>query len=173
MPPLKKNKSPHAAQPTDNKEPTGSSTADDALAADDSGLSGLEQFLSADAKLNTKGSSAECATSLPSKVDAPVDTDQERDAIQTLQSAYSRMIAVPPKKSRKSCFGHFHSNPRLVAIPDKPMDTISRTSGYSKDAVIYLMPEEWLLFVERGSLLITNNKVASEKPIVASYDSSK
>ncbi|KAJ2778285.1 hypothetical protein GGI15_004220 [Coemansia interrupta] len=171
MPPRKNQSTQHSAHYVDNRDPMASGITDDALAADDSGLGGLEQFLFANTKWNSKDTSSDHTNPLPVKVAAPTDTDQEREAILSLQSAYSRMISVPPKKCRKSCFGYFHSDLHLVAIPDKPIDTISRTSGFSKDAVIYLMPEEWLLFVERGSLLIADKDIGTEKPLVASYDS--
>ncbi|KAJ1937813.1 hypothetical protein GGF37_005056 [Kickxella alabastrina] len=131
-------------------EPT--STADDDTAADETGPAGLELYLS-DTKKKNKGKAPTIV--LPGKTAAPVDTAEEHQAIDLLLGAYEQMISVSPKKSRKSCIGYWHPDGRLVSIPEKPIDLISRTSGRTSAGTINLQPEEWLLFVERGSLIIS------------------
>ncbi|KAI7829964.1 hypothetical protein BX661DRAFT_180815, partial [Kickxella alabastrina] len=122
------------------------------MAADETGPAGLELYLS-DTKKKNKGKAPTIV--LPGKTAAPVDTAEEHQAIDLLLGAYEQMISVSPKKSRKSCIGYWHPDGRLVSIPEKPIDLISRTSGRTSAGTINLQPEEWLLFVERGSLIIS------------------
>ncbi|KAJ1882573.1 tRNA-splicing endonuclease subunit sen54 [Kickxella alabastrina] len=142
------------------------STADDDAAADETGPAGLELYLN-DTKKKNKGKAPTVA--LPGKTAAPVDTAEEQQAIDLLLGAYEQMISVSPKKSRKSCIGYWHPDGRLVSIPEKPIDLISRTSGRTSAGTINLQPEEWLLFVERGSLIISGQ--AGEETLEAKSQS--
>ncbi|KAJ1644404.1 hypothetical protein LPJ64_003924 [Coemansia asiatica] len=73
------------------------------------------------------------------------------------------MIDVSAKKSRKSCIGHWDSEGPLVKILEKPVETITRTSGTARSGVVYLQPEEWVLFVERGTLVIQKQNAGLEQ----------
>ncbi|KAJ1739868.1 hypothetical protein LPJ68_004281 [Coemansia sp. RSA 1086] len=96
---------------------------------------------------------AKAAVKLPGKVTSPSATDNEQHYIDILLDAYHRLLAFPPKKSRKSCTGILEPGQRNVVVT-KPSDPIARTAGRTVNGAIHLEPEEWLQFYERGHLAI-------------------
>ncbi|KAJ2706857.1 hypothetical protein FB645_001305 [Coemansia sp. IMI 203386] len=147
-----------------NEDVSGPYIADEAAVADDGDSSGLVHFLSdtAGSKKGKTRRQQQQQQPLPGKTDLPRDEHEEKHAVDLLQSAYKQMIDVPAKKSRKSCFGHLEPDGRLVAITEKPVETITRTSGTARAGVVYLQPEEWVLFAERGSLVVRSQASGSE-----------
>ncbi|KAJ2709616.1 tRNA-splicing endonuclease subunit sen54 [Coemansia spiralis] len=116
---------------------------DEARDVGEDGPSGLTLFIS----------DAGGRASLPGKLQAPSAAADEQARTNVLLEAYGRMLRAVPRKVRKSCTGLLRAGEALVAV-DRPVDTVSRTSGRTRLGVTYLCPEEWLLFVERGTLAV-------------------
>ncbi|KAJ2806856.1 tRNA-splicing endonuclease subunit sen54 [Coemansia helicoidea] len=121
--------------------------SDDGAASEDAdGPSGLALFLG----------DAGAKAGLPGKLQRPSAAAGELARIDVLLETYSRMLRAAPRKARKSCAGLLQAGEPLVAV-DRPVDTVARTSGQTRKGVTYLCPEEWLLFVERGTLVVTRH----------------
>ncbi|KAJ2709152.1 hypothetical protein H4R23_006862, partial [Coemansia sp. Cherry 401B] len=105
---------------------------------------GLAQFVS----------DTRTAASLPGKVDSPRATADEQQYIGQLLDAYRQLLGSSPKTNRKRCTGVLDPDHGQVAVI-KPVDTIARTAGRTHKGAIHLQPEEWLLFYERGALVIS------------------
>ncbi|KAJ2080298.1 hypothetical protein H4R24_003173 [Coemansia sp. RSA 988] len=119
---------------------------------DDDGHAGLSLFMT-DSGNGTSNPISDTAHSIPGKIYIPQEGKDERQRIDTILSAYYRMINVPPKRSRRTCVVRCAFGQTLAAV-DRPLNVISRTFGQSIGGILYLQPEEWLLFFERGSLIM-------------------
>ncbi|KAJ2785901.1 tRNA-splicing endonuclease subunit sen54 [Coemansia javaensis] len=91
---------------------------------------------------------------VPRRLQAPSAAAGERARIGGLLDAYRRLLSVAPRRARKSCVGAWRPGEAHVTVA-RPVDTIARTAGATRGGATRLQPEEWLLFVERGSLVVS------------------
>ncbi|KAJ2796254.1 tRNA splicing endonuclease 54, partial [Coemansia guatemalensis] len=119
---------------------------------DDDDHAGLALFMT-DSGNGAPNAVSDTACSIPGKIYLPQEGEDERRRIDTLLSAYYCMLNVPPKKSRRTCVVRTRFGQTLAAV-DRPLNVISRTFGQSIGGILHLQPEEWLLFFERGSLIM-------------------
>ncbi|KAJ1735402.1 hypothetical protein LPJ61_000566 [Coemansia biformis] len=139
-------------------------------AADDEGPGFLALFLGdAGGRAGRSLPSTAAVADLPSKLQAPSAADDEQTHIDVLLGAYGRLLSVPPKKARKSCAGLLLPGAAQAAVA-RPVDTVSRTSGRTLGGTTYLQPEEWLLFVERGTLVVTRQDEQGKAQVLGSLD---
>ncbi|KAJ2610704.1 hypothetical protein H4S08_003484, partial [Coemansia sp. RSA 1365] len=123
---------------------------DDAF--DDDGHAGLALFM-IDVDDGATNSISDMTCGIPGKIYLPQEGEDERRRIDILLLAYYRMLNVPPKKSRRTCVARLQFGQTLAAV-DRPLNVISRTFGEAIGGILHLQPEEWLLFFERGSLIM-------------------
>ncbi|PIA14783.1 hypothetical protein COEREDRAFT_16638 [Coemansia reversa NRRL 1564] len=121
-------------------------------AFDDDDHAGLALFMT-DVGDGAANSISDTTCGIPGKIYLPQEGEDERRRIDTLLFAYYRMLNVPPKKSRRTCVARSQIGQTLAAV-DRPLNVISRTFGQTIGGILYLQPEEWLLFFERGSLIM-------------------